>query len=179
MERGDEGETSEAYWKRVCERRSVQERLTELEQEMRLEEWQVSTVSLMTTPSRSKRPYLIRAMHDWMGDNGHTPHIVIDTSIDGVTVPGEHVKDGKIILNISHSAAHNLKLSNAAVSFRARFSGVPFDVWVPVESVLGIYAKETGQGMIFSHGADQPEPPDNPEDQEKPRSDRAHLKVVK
>jgi stringent starvation protein B len=56
---------------------------------------------------------------------------------------------------------------------------VPFDVWVPVAAVLGIYAKETGQGMIFSHGADQPEPPDGPEDQEKPRSPRSHLKVVK
>ena len=133
----------------------------------------------MTTQSKSKRPYLTRAMHEWMGDNGHTPHIVIDTSIGGVTVPGEHVKDGKIILNISNSAAHNLKLTNSAVSFRARFSGVPFDVWVPITSVLGIYAKETGQGMIFSHGADQPEPPEDPEDQEKPRSDRSHLTVVK
>ena len=91
----------------------------------------------MTNPSKSKRPYLIRAMHEWMGDNGHTPHIVIDASVDGVTVPTEHIKDGKIILNISHSAAHNLKLTGDAVSFRARFSGVPFDVWVPMKSVLG------------------------------------------
>jgi len=133
----------------------------------------------MSSPNRSKRPYLIRAMHEWMGDNGHTPHIVIDTSVSGVMVPGEHVKDGKIILNISHSAAHNLKLTNTEVSFRARFSGVPFDVSVPVTSVLGIYAKETGQGMIFSHGADQPEPPDDPEDQDIPRSNRSHLTVVK
>ncbi len=137
------------------------------------------TGSRMNSVGKSKRPYLLRAMHEWMGDNGHTPHIVIDTYIDDVTVPGEHVKDGKIILNISHSAAHNLKLTNSAVSFRARFSGVPFDVWVPITSVLGIYAKETGQGMIFSHGADQPEPPDGSEDQEKPRSDRSHLTVVK
>ena len=134
---------------------------------------------VMTASGRSKRPYLIRAMHEWMGDNGHTPHIVIDAAIDGVTVPREHVKDGKIILNISHSAAHNLKLTNAAVSFRARFSGVPFDVWVPIASVLGIYAKETGQGMIFSHGADQPEPPEDPATQDKPRSSRSHLTVVK
>ncbi|MDZ7767811.1 MAG: ClpXP protease specificity-enhancing factor [Woeseiaceae bacterium] len=128
--------------------------------------------------SRSKRPYLLRAMHEWMGDNGNTPHIVVDAAIDGVAVPGDHVKDGKIILNISYSAAHNLKLTNDAVSFRARFSGVPFDVWVPIASVLGIYAKETGQGMIFSHGADNPEPPD-PEDRESARSSRGHLKVVK
>ncbi|HLU06374.1 MAG TPA: ClpXP protease specificity-enhancing factor [Woeseiaceae bacterium] len=140
----------------------------------------------MTVPSRSKRPYLVRAMHEWMGDNGHTPHIVVDAAIDGVTVPREHVKDGKIILNISHSAAHNLKLSNDAVSFRARFSGVPFDVWVPIGAVLGIYAKETGQGMIFSHGADHPEPPDSPrgpdsspDEREGTRSERSHLKVVK
>lgn len=133
----------------------------------------------MSSMNRSKRPYLIRAMHEWMGDNGHTPHIVIDAGIDGVTVPREHVRDGKIILNISHSAAHNLKMTNSAVSFRARFSGVPFDVWVPIAAVLGIYAKETGQGMIFSHGADRPEPPDGSEAQEKQRSSRAHLKVIK
>ena len=66
-------------------------------------------------------------------------------------MPSEHIKDGKIILNISESAAHNLKLANDAVSFRARFGGVPFDVWVPAASILGIYARETGQGMIFSH----------------------------
>jgi len=67
----------------------------------------------MTSSSKSKRPYLIRAMHEWMGDNGHTPHIVIDTTLDGVTVPTEHIKDEKIILNVSHSAAHNLKLTGA------------------------------------------------------------------
>ncbi|MCB1844313.1 MAG: ClpXP protease specificity-enhancing factor, partial [Halioglobus sp.] len=110
--------------------------------------------------------------------NGNTPHIDVDAGVEGVTVPAEHIKDGKIILNISHSAAHNLKLSNDAVSFRARFSGVPFDVWVPVSSVLGIYAKETAQGMIFSQGADQPEPRD-PQQKEPPRSGRSHLKVVK
>ena len=134
--------------------------------------------SEVNNPSRSKRPYLIRAMHEWMGDNGHTPHIVVDTSHDGVTVPEEHVKDGKIILNISESAAHNLKLTNDAVSFRARFAGVPFDVWAPIRSILGIYARETGQGMIFSHDADQPEPPELNEDDEPTRS-RPHLTIVK
>ena len=138
----------------------------------------------MSNPSKSKRPYLVRAMHEWMGDNGHTPHIVIDATVDGVTVPNQHIKDGKIILNISQSAAHNLKLTNQAVSFRARFSGVPFDVWVPIASVLGIYAKETGQGMIFSHGSsgEQPEPPKpsgraDGDDSNEVR--RAHLTVVK
>lgn len=123
-------------------------------------------------------------MHEWMGDNGNTPHIVVDAGLDGVLVPEEHVKDGKIILNISESAAHNLKMTNDAVSFRARFSGVPFDVWVPIVSVLGIYAKETGQGMIFSHGADLPEPPGAQTEEpakttRRAKSSRSHLKVVK
>lgn len=119
-------------------------------------------------------------MHEWMGDNGHTPHIVVDAGVDGVSVPREHVKDGKIILNISETAAHNLKLTNKAVSFRARFSGVPFDVWVPMRSVLGIYARETGQGMIFSHdsGRSSNEHVEPSDAIDAPRR-RAHLKVVK
>jgi stringent starvation protein B len=133
----------------------------------------------LSNSGQSKRPYLVRAMHEWMVDNGHTPHIVIDVSIDGVIVPTEHVKDGKIILNVSDPAAHNLKMANSAISFRARFSGVAFDVWVPIGSVLGIYAKETGQGMIFSHGSDQPDPPEPEDDIESTRSGRSHLKLVK
>jgi len=117
-------------------------------------------------------------MHEWMGDNGHTAHIVVDATTEGVVVPPEHVKDGKIILNISHSAAHNLNMTNDAVSFRARFSGVAFDVQVPVVSILGIYAKETGQGMIFSQGAGHPEPPDS-QLKEARRDGRPNLKLVK
>ena len=117
-------------------------------------------------------------MHEWMADNGHTPHIVVDASVDGVCVPQEHVKDGKIILNISESAAHNLKLINDSVSFRARFGGVPFDVWVPTSAVLGIYARETGQGMIFSNDTSASEPEHGPDDIEETRS-RPHLRLVK
>lgn len=120
-------------------------------------------------------------MHEWMGDNGHTPHIVVDATVDGVTVPREHVRDGKIILNISETAAHNLKLVNNAISFRARFSGVPFDVWVPMQSVMGIYARETGQGMIFSHDSDAnaaAEPAEQELEIEPPRK-HGHLKVIK
>ena len=117
-------------------------------------------------------------MHEWMADNGHTPHIVVDAACDGVCVPPEHVKDGKIILNISETAAHNLKLTNDAVSFRARFGGVPFDVWAPMRSILGIYARETGQGMIFSHDTERPAPPKLEEEDEHTRS-RPHLTIVK
>lgn len=119
-------------------------------------------------------------MHEWMGDNNHTPHIVVDAGVDGVTVPREHVKDGKIILNISASAAHNLKLENSAIGFRARFSGVPFDVWIPMKAVLGIYARETGQGMIFSHDAENSseQAVQTAADEDVPRQ-RPHLRVVK
>jgi stringent starvation protein B len=127
-------------------------------------------------------------MHEWMGDNGNTPHIVVDAMVPGVMVPPEHVKDGRIILNISESAAHNLKLANDSVSFRARFGGVPFDVWVPMPSVLGIYARETGQGMIFSHDADsgeegarqdtREETQASPDDIEATRA-RSHLRIIK
>ena len=117
-------------------------------------------------------------MHEWMTDSSHTPHVVVDTSYDGVTVPEDHVKDGKIILNISESAAHNLKMTNDAISFRARFAGVPFDVWAPIRSILGIYARETGQGMIFSHDA-EPGPPELREDVAEPTRSRPHLKIVK
>ena len=134
----------------------------------------------------SKRPYLVRAMHEWMSDSGHTPHIVVDATVQGVHVPEQHTKEGRIVLNISHSAAHELKLDNDAVSFRARFGGTPYDVWVPVAAILGIYARETGQGMIFSQNDDGPEPPDGPgKDGPDSAGDRGesgrapHLKVVK
>ncbi|MCH8098886.1 MAG: ClpXP protease specificity-enhancing factor [Proteobacteria bacterium] len=136
----------------------------------------------MSEKSRlSKRPYLVRAMHEWMDDSGHTPYIVIDPTVDGVSVPTEHVKEGKIILNISETAAHNLKLSNNSVSFRTRFEGVPYDVWAPMSAVLGIYARETGQGMIFSHDADNVEVAESPELQEgiEDSRSRPHLTIVK
>ena len=117
-------------------------------------------------------------MHEWMLDSHHTPHIVVDTSVAGVNVPVDYIKDGKIILNVSETAAHDLQLTNEAVSFRARFGGVPFDVWAPMSSVLGIYARETGQGMIFSHGSERARPPELKQ-QVRARRSRPHLKIVK
>jgi stringent starvation protein B len=98
----------------------------------------------------STRPYLLRAMHEWMSDNGMTPHVVVDATVEGVAVPAEHVADGKIVLNISLSATRNLMLGNDDVQFEARFSGAARQLYVPIEAVLGIYARETGQGMIFA-----------------------------
>lgn len=108
-------------------------------------------------PILSRRPYLLRAMHEWISDSHQTPHIVVDASLPGVEVPRQYVQGGKIILNISLSATSSLNLGNEFVLFRARFGGVTHDISVPVGAVLGIYARETGQGMIFSD-ADAPPP---------------------
>ncbi len=137
-------------------------------------------------PQIPRRPYLLRALHQWMTDNGQTPHIVVDAAIEGVVVPRKYVHDGKIILNVDYSATAGLVLKNDGVSFSARFSGVAFDVSLPVHAVLGIYARETGQGMIFSDeepasaaAATAPESePQKPAASGKP-SRRPALKVVK
>ena len=132
----------------------------------------------MTNKNTSKRPYLIRAMHEWMIDNCQTPHIVVDAKVEDLFVPVEHVIDEKITLNISHTAAHELEITNTNLAFQARFGGIPFDVCVPINAVMGIYAKETGQGMIFSEqfDTDQELPKDSA--MKKVSKKRSHLKVV-
>lgn len=110
---------------------------------------------------KSRRPYLLRAMHEWISDSMQTPHIVVDAAMPGVEVPRQYVQGGKIILNVSNHATSGLVLGNDVVRFRARFGASTFDVSVPVGAVLGIYARETGQGMIFSEAdAPPPQPPD-------------------
>jgi stringent starvation protein B len=120
-------------------------------------------------------------MHEWMTDNGQTPHLVVDAAQEGVVVPRQYVRDGKIVLNVSYSATAGLLVKNDYVTFSARFGGTPFDVRLPVASVLGIYARETGQGMIFSDedaGPPAPTPPTPPKSGgDEPR--RPQLKVVK
>jgi stringent starvation protein B len=111
---------------------------------------------------KPRRPYLLRALHEWISDSGETPHIVVDAAGEGVNVPRQYVKDGKIVLNVSYSATQALKLGNDEVSFEARFGGVSFAVHVPVRAILGIYARETGQGMIFPEGDADPDPTDAP-----------------
>jgi stringent starvation protein B len=127
-----------------------------------------------------QRPYLIRAMHEWMVDNGLTPHIVADAAADGLRIPREYVKDGKIVLNVGYSATRALVLGNDEIVFEARFGGVPQQISVPVAAVLGIYARENGQGMIFS-GEDPESPPAGPDGPEGGGSGgtRPKLTVVK
>lgn len=129
----------------------------------------------------SRKPYLVRALHEWMGDSGLTPQLIVDATVSGVSVPAEYVRDGKIVLNLSMQAVRELNLGNEAISCSARFGGVAHDLWLPMPAVLGIYAQETGEGIAFS-GDDGPPPEPPPAGQDRDEdgaSRRAHLKVVK
>lgn len=107
---------------------------------------------------KPRRPYLLRALHEWITDSGETPHIVVDAGVEGVVVPRPYVKEGKIVLNVGFNATQAMQLGNDAISFEARFGGASFAVYVPVRAVLGIYSRETGQGMIFPEGDADPDP---------------------
>ena len=108
----------------------------------------------------SSRPYLIRALYQWIVDNDCTPYLLVNALADGVEVPQEHVKDGQIILNISPLAVQHINLVNESIDFKGRFAGIPKHVLVPMPAIMGIYARENGQGMIFEPEPDPPEPPD-------------------
>jgi stringent starvation protein B len=101
------------------------------------------------TRALPKRPYLLRAMYQWIAECGHTPHVIVDAAREGTEVPRAYVKDGKIVLNLSEGATQQLRIGNEEVVFDARFAGVTRHVRFPVSAVLGIYARETGEGMVF------------------------------
>lgn len=124
----------------------------------------------------SSRPYLIRALHEWVLDNDMTPYLLVDATREGVDVPRQSVQDGKIVLNISPSAVQGLVLGNEWVEFSARFGGVATPVSVPTPAVLAIYARENGRGMVFTEEEGDGGPPPGPDD-EPPK--RPSLKVVK
>lgn len=114
-------------------------------------------------------------MHEWMCDNGLTPHLIVDATHDAVKAPREHVqKDGRIVLNAGPAATRGLRLGNDVITFEARFGGVPSHLEFPPAAVLGIYARETGQGMMFPNEDTPPADPPPGEQGTKPR-----LKVVK
>ena len=107
----------------------------------------------------SSRPYLIRAIYDWISDSGLTPYLLVNAEAANVTVPSQYIQDGKIILNVSSHAVRGLELTNDWVMFSARFGGVSMEVSVPPSAVLAIYAKENGRGMVFNDDEDPtPEP---------------------
>jgi stringent starvation protein B len=108
------------------------------------------------TPSR---PYLVRALNEWIVDNDMTPYLVVDAGIQGVSVPDDYVTNGQIILNVSPGAVNDLLIEDEAIEFKARFGGVPMEVYIPVVAIMAIYAKENGQGMVFGAEPGAPEPP--------------------
>ena len=139
----------------------------------------------------SNRPYLLRALYDWICDNHLTPYLLVDATGDDLNIPHEFVEDDKIVLNISPSAVRDLDLSNDYINFKARFSGKSMNVYFPNESVQAIYAKENGRGMIFpeedqevAEGDDsvsntEPEEVKDKKEDKKKKKDRSHLKVIK
>ncbi|WP_303288639.1 ClpXP protease specificity-enhancing factor [Marinobacter sp. SS8-8] len=136
----------------------------------------------------SSRPYLVRAFNEWILDNDCTPYIVVDAGIQGVQVPTEHVANGQIVLNISPGAVRGLVIGNGALEFSARFAGVPMQVFIPLQAIMAIYAKENGEGMVFGSEPGSPDPDGtaresggapSPSGQEDRPSGRPTLKVVK
>ncbi len=136
--------------------------------------------------SKSRRPYLIRAIYEWCCDNGYTPHVLVAADHPGVVVPREYVQEGRITLNVSPAAVQNLDLSGDPLWFSARFGGRPCDVQFPPAAVLAIFARENGEGVLFGEveapseaaaaaGAQPPEP----EPPKPPRPGRPTLRVVK
>jgi stringent starvation protein B len=116
------------------------------------------------TKMTSNRPYLARAIYDWLVDNLLTPHVVVDAHTPGVSVPQQYVSNGQIILNIAPRAVGNFHMDLEAISFTTRFGGIPSNIYVPMPAVLGIYARENGQGMMFGPDliADDEPPEDDP-----------------
>ncbi len=106
----------------------------------------------------SSRPYLVRALYEWIVDNEHTPHLLVNAEHPGVQVPAGFANDGQIVLNVAPGAVRNLQMSNDAVSFEGRFGGVPHSLHLPSAAIMAIYARENGQGMVFEI---EPTPPDD------------------
>jgi stringent starvation protein B len=130
----------------------------------------------------SNRPYLLRALYQWIGDNSMTPYLLVDATREGVQVPASTIKDGRVVLNIAARAVAQLDLGNREVRFKARFGGVSQSVIVPLPAILAIYAQETGQGMMLPEDGGTL-PPDGPEEGPEPPEDSpkrgGHLRVVK
>jgi len=126
-----------------------------------------------------QRPYLLRAFFNWIVDSECTPHIIVDATQPNVDVPDKLVDDGKIVLNISPKSVMQFSMTEEAVSFNARFSGVPMQVYIPIYAIEGIYARENGAGTMFS-----PEPGYDNKEQKTPEPTQAkgkgpHLTLIK
>ena len=129
----------------------------------------------------SSRPYLIRALYEWILDNQCTPYVLVNAQYPETSVPESFVEAGQIVLNLSPNAIRHLEMDNDKICFDGRFGGVAQQVWIPAQAVMAIYARENGQGMVFEVEAPVPPGADDQPSQgskaEKPA--RPALKVVK
>jgi stringent starvation protein B len=126
------------------------------------------------------KPYLVRAIYDWIVDNHFTPYLLINAETKNAVVPRQYVQDGKIVLNLKPQAVHGLSLGNTQIEFSARFGGNPMHVQVPIAAVMAIYAKENGKGMIFDdENGDGTPPPAAEADSGANKPSRPALRVVK
>lgn len=132
----------------------------------------------------SSRPYLIRAIYDWIVDNNLTPHVVVNAESPEVQIPEKYIVDGKMVLNVSAEATRKLLINNQALEFDARFDGIIWHIYTPIKQVLAIYARENGRGMIFE-GEDEEEgggdnaPPSATTSSSNNKPQRPNLKIVK
>lgn len=132
----------------------------------------------------SSRPYILRALYEWLNDNRLTPYILVNAQLPEVYVPKEHINDGKIVLNIANDAVYDLLIGNRELEFRAKFSGIARHISMPIAAVMAIYAKENGVGMVFGEEPGGDTPPDDSNQpiktkKETPTHKKSHLKIVK
>ena len=96
-----------------------------------------------------QRPYLLRALYQWIVDSDEVPYLLVDATVDGVQVPSEHVQDGQIVLNIGANAIRDLSLGDEFAMFSSRFNGAAMEIVLPMASIRAIYCKDSGEGMVF------------------------------
>ena len=120
---------------------------------------------------------MLRALHEWITDNGMTPHLLVNADLPDVFVPEQYIDKGKVVLNVSPAAVHALELGNESISFSARFAGSPTAVSFPVSAVMAIYARENGQGMMFPE--EQAEADDESSSESESKSTKPHLTLIK
>lgn len=117
----------------------------------------------------SSRPYIARALYEWLLDNDNTPYVVVDAMQEDVVVPRQFVQNGQIVLNVAPSAVRDLDISNEMITFNASFSGEPMQVWVPIMALVAVYSKENGAGMVFGHEPVIPTPEEPALDEDAPK----------
>lgn len=128
----------------------------------------------------SNKPYLIRALYQWLEDNGATPYIMVDTNRNGVDIPAGIAKDGQVVLNIAQRAVQGLEIDNEYIAFSARFSGTPHNIFVPISAVMAIYSMEDGEGMMFADTQDEVSNESSQEKvEQKKEKPKPGLKIVK